>query len=129
MIRPAFLALALLTTAGCATGRDSALDNSTWRIVGIDGAAAASQEAQLAFSGRNLNATAGCNRMAGQWRTEGRRLIAGRLAQTEMWCESPRLMEQEQALATLLAAAPQYRLEGDRLTLRSGAHRAELRRR
>lgn len=129
MIRRLTIALLTLAATGCATGRDTALDNSAWQIIRIDSAPAVSAEAQLGFSGRNLSASAGCNRMAGQWRTEGRRLIAERLAQTEMWCESPRLMEQEQALSTLLAAAPEYRLEADRLVLRSGAHSAELQRR
>jgi len=128
MIRTALLACLLLTTTACATGRDSALDNSTWQIVRIDGAPSASPQAELAFSDRNLSASAGCNRMNGSWRTEGQRLLTGRLAQTEMWCESPGLMAQEQSLATLLAAAPRYRLAGDRLALRSGAHSAELRR-
>lgn len=129
MIRAVLIPALLLATSGCATGRDSALDNSAWQIIQIDGATSVSARAQLAFSDRNLSASAGCNSMSGSWRTEGQRLLAGRLAQTEMWCENPQLMEQEQALATLLAAAPRYTLSSDRLELQSGGHSAVLQRR
>ena len=120
-----FLLLPLLLAA-CAAPQDSALDNSAWRIARIDGKPAVSQEARLAFAGRNLSASAGCNHMGGAWRTEDGRLIARELARTEMWCENAALMNQEDALASLLSAAPVYALEGDRLVLRSGGHVAEL---
>ena len=65
--------------------------------------------------------------MSGAWRTEGERLIAGPLTQTEIYCEGPR-WHQEKALGALLAAAPRFALEGDTLTLQSSGHSAELRR-
>lgn len=117
-----------LLLAACAAPQESALDNTAWRIARIDGNPAVSDEARLAFAGRNLSASAGCNHMGGAWRTDAGRLIAEQLARTEMWCENARLMDQEQALASLLSAAPEYALEGDRLVLRSGGHVAELKR-
>lgn len=126
-----FLALSAMVLSACAgarTGDSGArLANTTWRFTAIDGAAPVSAKAHLSFERGRLGANAGCNGMGGQWRIEGARLIAGPLVQTEMYCEGP-VWGQEQAIAALLAAAPEIRIQGDRMSLRSGGHSAELRR-
>lgn len=130
MHRAFFLVLAapLCLVSACAGAVDGRLVNSTWRIVMIDGASAVSPDARLAFAGDDLSASAGCNHMGGKWRNEGDRLIAGQIAQTEMWCENEGLMRQEQALGALLTNRPEYKADGDRLTLFTAEHSAEARR-
>ena len=115
--------------AGCATHEmpHPALTDSAWRLVAIDGRKPASAKAVVEFHGDRLHATAGCNSMGGPWRIEKRRLLAGPLAQTLMGCSGP-LQNDEQALSTLLAAAPHFQLEGSKLILRSSGHSAELER-
>lgn len=130
MTRLCLIALASALVAACAAagGASGRLANSAWQVTSIDGKPAASPDARLAFAGARLSANAGCNTMAGSWRTQDGRLLAGDLISTEIYCAAPSLMEQERALATLLAGAPAYRIDGDSLELRSGGHAAHLRR-
>ena len=119
--------LALL--AGCMTTTSAApappLAGTEWRFTAIDGAPPTS-EATLAFQAERLSAYAGCNRMAGSWRSEGGRLIAGPLMATKMFCDGR--MDQERAVGELLDAGPELTASGERMTLRSAAHTAELER-
>lgn len=103
------------------------LADSQWRFVAIDGEKPASDKAQLHFKGDELGANVGCNGMGGPWRIEDGRLVAGPLAQTEMYCEGP-VWPQERATSALLVAAPELLIDGDRLVLRSRGHFAELER-
>ncbi|MDD3799910.1 MAG: META domain-containing protein [Novosphingobium sp.] len=123
------LALSAPALSGCAVKAEPhhALADTSWRFVTIDGKAPASGAARLEFHESRLGATMGCNRMGGPWRVEGKRLMAGPLAQTEMYCEGP-VWAQEQAVATLLSAAPRLTVEKDRLVLRSSGHSATLER-
>ena len=66
--------------------------------------------------------------MGGNWRIEEGRLIAGPMEMTEIGCVQPNLFNQERALASLLAAAPQLELKDGSLVLQSRGHNAELRR-
>lgn len=100
---------------------------SAWRFVSIDGEAPASEKARLEFRDDGLGVNVGCNGMGGPWRVEGQRLIAGPLVQTQMYCEGP-VWSQEQAVGALLSSAPEIRRNGERLTLSSSGHRAELER-
>ena len=123
-------ALAMLAAlSGCvaASGAsNSALSGSEWRMLAIDGDAAANlDQAKLSFTADTLGASAGCNRMGGNYHVKDDRLIAGPLNQTEMFCDGP-VWGQEQALSALLVAAPEIRLVGNRLTLISSGHRAEF---
>jgi heat shock protein HslJ len=114
--------------AGCATHTASGgatLTDSEWLFTTIDGAPPVG-EATLSFQGNRLAANAGCNRMAGTWRGEGGRLVAGPLAATRMFCEGR--MDQERAVSELLGGSPEITLDGDHLTLKSPAHSAELQR-
>ena len=121
--------LSVLALTGCATQAEPhhALAGTSWRFVMIDGSPATSRTAKLEFQKDRLGANVGCNGMGGPWRVEDRRLLAGPLVQTEMYCEGP-VWNQEQAVATLLSAAPQVSLEESRLVLRSSGHSAELER-
>ncbi|KPL67049.1 hypothetical protein SZ64_02430 [Erythrobacter sp. SG61-1L] len=104
------------------------LVGSDWRITSIDGEApAAPDKARLSFESGRLSANLGCNAMSGPWRIEKTRLIAGPLMQTKMFCTGP-VGEQEMAASALLVAGPAVERNGNRLTLRSSGHSAELER-
>ncbi len=128
-IRSLFLLTAAAATLGCTAKATPGhvLSDSEWRFLTIDGEAPASEEAALTFEGDQLTANVGCNGMGGPWRTDGGRLLAGPLAQTEMFCDGP-VWAQENAASALLVAAPEMSVDGDRLTLRSRGHFAELER-
>lgn len=122
----ALVAIALVS--GCTTSTRSggpALTDSEWLFTAIDGAPTVG-EATLTFQGDRLLANAGCNRMAGSWRSEGRRLVAGPLAATKMFCDGK--MDQERAVAELLGGSPEIALNGHQLMLKSARHSAELQR-
>ena len=125
---PIALASALVAACAAAGGASGKLANSAWHVTSIDGRPAASADAGLAFAGTRLSANAGCNTIAGSWRAKDGRLLAGNLISTEMYCAAPSLMEQERALATLLAGAPAFRIDGDSLELRTGGHSAQFHR-
>jgi heat shock protein HslJ len=97
-----------------------------WRFVSIDGdAPAVPDRARLSFADDRINASVGCNAMAGPWRIEEGRLIAGPLAGTRMYCEGP-VWSQEDALSALLVAAPTIAFEDEQLVLKSSGHSAAL---
>mgnify|MGYP001070010349 FL=1 len=131
MLRAApLLALAAaLATSGCVAQASPGhgLTGSEWRFLSIDGEAPVSDRAALSFEKERIGANVGCNGMGGPWRIEGGRLVAGPLAQTQMYCEGP-VWPQEQATSALLVAAPEVSLSGDRMVLRSRGHFAELER-
>lgn len=127
MKRPAIFIFTALLSA-CATPSASQplhLAETAWTFVTIDGAAPVSARASLRFEGERLNATAGCNGIGGNWRIEDGRLHGGPYASTMMFCDG--VMEQERALAALLAEEPVVRRDGARLVLPSASHTAELR--
>lgn len=121
--------LPLMLLAACASPNDRshAFADSTWTFTSIDGVTPASETARLRFENDRIGANVGCNGMGGPWRLEGDRLIAGPLVQTEMYCEGE-VWGQEKAIGAMLVGAPVLELEGDRLTLKSSGHTAELRR-
>jgi len=123
----ALITLSLLSACAAAKEGQANLADSTWRFVSIDGDAPASGKAQLKFEEDRIGANVGCNGMGGPWRLEGGRLIAGPLAQTQMYCEGL-VWDQEKAISALLAGAPEFSVETNRLVLKSSGHSAELRR-
>jgi len=127
-MRSVVFAIVLLSLlAGCAASSkgQTKLANSSWRFVSIDGAAPVSDKAKLRFEDDRIGATVGCNGMGGPWRVERGRLIAGPLAQTQMYCEGA-IWSQEKAIGALLAGAPEVEVKTDRLVLKSSGHTAEL---
>lgn len=100
------------------------LAGTEWRFVTIDGTAPVSDKARLAFTADRISASAGCNGMGGSWSMDGAALVGGPYASTRMFCAG--LMEQERAIGALLGEKPSVALAGDRLTLTSASHKAEL---
>ena len=128
--RPTALALIALTSlAGCSgTGAGSKLAGTQWRVTGIDGAAPAiPQSAKIAFDSARIAVTVGCNRIAGAYRVDGKRLIAGPFVATEIACDN-RVMQQEAAVNALLESAPLVSGQGARMRLDSGGHALDLER-
>lgn len=115
---------AALSACAATNAGGSSLTESQWRFVAIDGAAPVSETASLSFRKQQLSANVGCNGMGGPWRIEGGRLIAGPLVSTRMFCEGR--MEQENAVSAMLSGGPKLTVAGDRMTLASAGHSAEL---
>jgi heat shock protein HslJ len=124
----ALAALAVLLFATGCVAKPSTSDglSGEWRLVAIDDAEPVQPaRARLSLEDEQLSATVGCNGMGGPWRIEQNRLIAGPLAGTRMHCAGP-LWDQEQALASLLVAAPTIAYDEGALVLRSNRHSARL---
>ena len=124
---PAIAVLMGASLASCAVkaSPQHALSETSWRFVTIDGESPTSRSAKLVFHADRLGASVGCNHMGGPWRIEEGRLVSGPLVQTEMYCAGP-VWNQEQAVNTLLSAAPKIEQDGNRLAIRSSGHFAEL---
>ncbi|MBC2664280.1 META domain-containing protein [Novosphingobium flavum] len=129
MVRRALLfLLPALAASGCVAGpkgeRGPQLTGTNWAFAEIDGAEPVSALAALRFENDRLGANVGCNGMGGPWHLDKGHLIAGPLISTQMWCEGK--MEQERAVSALLSSAPEVSLKGNRLTLKTGGHSAQL---
>jgi heat shock protein HslJ len=121
--------LVALFLAGCAAQATPAdkLAPSEWRFTSIDGKAPASGQAKLTLDEEKLGANLGCNSMGGPWRIEKDRLVAGPLVQTERFCADA-TGRQEQEASALLVAAPEIKVDGRTMELRSAGHAARLER-
>ena len=64
----------------------------------------------------HLSAYAGCNRLMGSARIEGRQLVVEHFASTRMMCYGE-AAKNEKALITLLTSKPEVQLHGEQLTL------------
>ena len=112
--------------AGCSDGGDRAhLAQTSWRFERIDGQAPASTGAELTFDNARIGVQMGCNRLGGPWRINEKRLVAGPFAQTQTACATPDWNE-ERAVGALLVATPRMNIDGNRMTLQSSGHTAEL---
>lgn len=129
MIRTALFALSALATpllaactaAGTAPGP---IAGTNWSFVLIDGQKPVSSRAALTIEAKSLSADAGCNGMGGDLTIEPDRLVTGPIISTMMYCDG--VMAQEKAVSALLGASPQYKIEGDTLTLTAPGHSARL---
>lgn len=77
----------------------------------------------------SLSGSAGCNQYSGQYEIDGNKITIGPLASTEMYCEGPAgVMDQESQFLAALQSAATYKIEGNRLELRTqdGALAADL---
>jgi heat shock protein HslJ len=64
-----------------------------------------------------IGGTTGCNHYSGEFTVEGSAVEVGELIQTEMYCEEPEgVMEQEASYLRLLAQVESYEIVRDRLT-------------
>jgi heat shock protein HslJ len=69
-----------------------------------------------------VSGSAGCNHYSATYSTSGHNLRIGQPAATRKWCPQPDgVMEQEDRFLRALASAATWRLDGDRLELRTAA--------
>lgn len=123
-VAPLLLVPALL--AACAErANHSQLADSSWRFELIDGQRPSSSDATVQFQRGKIGVEVGCNRLGGPWRMDDNRLVAGPLAQSEVACSEPS-WDQESAVSALLVATPRVVMDGDRMTIQSSGHTAEL---
>ncbi|MEO1044797.1 MAG: META domain-containing protein [Pseudomonadota bacterium] len=104
------------------------LNDSTWRIVSIDGAPIASERpAEMRFDGASLSGSAGCNRFSGAYKVVADKLTTTQpIASTMMACFGA-VGEQEQALLALLSDTVTLRVdEQGRLMMNGRSHQAVL---
>jgi heat shock protein HslJ len=122
----ALTAFVLLVACTTADESGSAIANSKWRFVTIDGQKPVSSKAELTIGSDRIGANVGCNGLGGDLRIKGGKLVVGGVVSTMMYCEG--IMDQERAVSELLSADPDYQIEDGRLVLRGGSHSAELER-
>ncbi|MCJ2186071.1 META domain-containing protein [Novosphingobium beihaiensis] len=121
----ALLILPVLATGCSDSGNHSHLAQTSWRFELIDGQNPQSPDAGMTFHNGKIGVQVGCNRLGGPWRVDQDRLVAGPLNQTESDCTES-AWKQERAVGALLVATPRLNVEGDRMTLHSSGHTAEL---
>lgn len=71
----------------------------------------------LVFDAADVGASGGCNQLASTWTLEGDTLVVPPMAQTDMACDPPALMDQDTWLASVLTSRPTLALDGGSLTL------------
>lgn len=91
----------------------SNLAGTNWTFVSIGGAHVARDlPTSLRFDGTQLSGSAGCNRISGDYTSDGKRLTAGPLLATQMACPGAG-MAQEQAFMALMAKPVSLRFTPD----------------
>jgi heat shock protein HslJ/uncharacterized lipoprotein YbaY len=113
--------------AGSSCGSAStALRDTEWRLVELDGQSVAAAEPQqrvmgltLASEGSQVSGYSGCNNLAGGYESSGDALRFTGMIGTMMACD-PAVMERERTFHQMLGQTTAYRIEGRRLTLLAG---------
>lgn len=104
--------------SGDLTGRTFVSTSATPALV-------AGTRLRVSFTDGHLSAQAGCNTMGGTVAFDGDTLVLTEVGQTEMGCE-PRLMQQDERIATFLTSKPTWSLHGDTLVLTKASTRVTL---
>lgn len=126
MQRLGFLLICPALLIGCSeSGHRSHLAESSWRFDRIDGQRPLSQASGITFEDGRIGVELGCSRLGGPWRIDADRLVAGPLDQSEKACADGS-WHQGHAVNALLVATPRMAVDGNRMTLQSSGHTAEL---
>lgn len=126
MRRLALLLLCPAFLAGCSeSGNRSHLAETIWRFDRIDGERPMSEASHITFDGSQIGIQVGCNHLGGPWRMDADRLVAGPLDQRESGCANA-FWHQDNAVNALVVATPRLAVDGNRMTLQSSGHTAEL---
>jgi heat shock protein HslJ len=115
------------------------LDGTSWQVISYNNGKQAvtsvliGTELTAVFGmDGNLSGSSGCNTYVGSYKVDGDKITIGPLASTKKFCNEPAgVMEQESQLLAALESAATYKIEGNRLQLRTqdGALAADLQRR
>ncbi|GAB4495268.1 MAG: hypothetical protein Fur0016_03240 [Anaerolineales bacterium] len=103
--------------------QDTKLEGKTWSLITFhDGQNLVSvlpnTQISAEFKDGNIAGSSGCNHYSGAFQQKGQELTIGPLAATEMYCNEPGgLMEQETAYQNALVKVTHYTIGGNRLTL------------
>jgi len=132
--RSGALVIAGLTLVGCQAPTQAAdaagLEGSTWRLVSMPGSAApiaqdgaaADGGATARFEAGRIAGSDGCNRYSGTYAATAATIEVGPdLVATRMACP-PEVMARADAFTAALVSARRFRIDGDRLELRSDAN-------
>ena len=71
----------------------------------------------ISFTSGSISANAGCNSGGGEFEIKDGKLVTDGFVQTEMYCEAPGVMEQEQAVFGMLVESPTINFVDNVLTL------------
>jgi heat shock protein HslJ len=100
-------------------GDQSDLTGTSWRLVSYDGVIPIKGKDMTAvFDGEQISGSASCNHYFGAYKIKGAEITIEGLGWTEMACLDPEgIMEQEQAIMSLLSDAATFSFQGDRLEI------------
>lgn len=110
---------ALLLLAACATTGGAGLENTYWKLVGLEGTplAPTQREAHIILrpAERRVSGSGGCNGIGGGYKLDGDRLSFGQMIRTMMAC--PTGMDIESAFLAALGKTRGAKVSGQELTL------------
>ncbi|MEJ2447484.1 MAG: META domain-containing protein [Anaerolineales bacterium] len=125
------IALILLASTACQgftpIGQDQ-LSGTEWVLVSINtDTDLVGSPPSLVFEGDELSGNASCNIYRGSYQVQGETLSLGPLARTEMYCQDPAgVMDQEDRYLEMLAAVDSFTLAGSSLTITGGGNILEF---
>ena len=125
LVTAALLVAVALTVLVVACGDDddgADLAGTSWVLSTLaDAAALAGSEVTASFAEGQVSGSAGCNSYTGTYEADGDEITIGEnIAVTARACETP-LMEQESAYLIALGQAERVAIDGDELTIDTGA--------
>lgn len=103
------------------------LEGTSWQVISYNNGkqavvsvvAGSELTADFGTDGR-LTGSTGCNNYNGEYKVDGNKITIGPLASTMMFCNDPAgVMDQETQFLAALQSAATYKLEGNRLELRT----------
>ncbi len=102
------------------------LESQSWEVVSYNNGKEAvvsliiGSRITAEFDGQQINGSGGCNNYFGAYEADGENISIGPLANTEMFCVDPEgVMDQEQQYLAALQSATTYRIDDDRLEMRT----------
>lgn len=122
--------LTLLDAAGAPlatfAAQSSELSGSAWLVTGLNNgrqavvSTLAGAELTMEFADGTISGSAGCNSFTSSYEASGSSLTIGAVAATKKLCAEPAgVMDQEAQFLQALATAATYRVEGDKLEIRT----------
>jgi len=114
------------------------LDGTSWQVISynngnqaVTSVLAGTELTAIFGTDGNLSGSSGCNTYVGSYKVDGDKITIGPLASTKKFCIDPAgVMDQESQFLAALQSAAAYKMEGNRLELRTqdGALAADLQR-
>ena len=118
--------------------QSQSLDGTSWQVISynngnqaVTSVLAGTELTAIFGTDGNLSGSSGCNTYVGSYKVDGYKITIGPLASTKKFCIDPAgVMDQESQFLAALQSAAAYKMEGNRLELRTqdGALAADLQR-